>query len=150
MSEDAKYDAFAKSMEEKYPKMLSTPYGGFAISEGWWHIVDDLMGHIQHHIDWSVKNHQWDLENDKADVRAVCPQVTVMQIKEKFGGLRFYYDGGDDYISGLVSMAESWAGNTCETCGDKGERRSGGWIRTLCDKHEAEHQENMKARKLDV
>jgi hypothetical protein len=63
-----------------------------------------------------------------------------MQIKEKFGGLRFYYDGGDEYISGLVSMAESWAGNTCETCGEKGERRSGGWIRTLCDKHEALYQ----------
>jgi hypothetical protein len=146
MSEDLKYDTFAKSMEEKYPKMLSTPYGGFAISEGWWNIVDNLMGNIQHHIDWSIKNHQWDLENDKKDVRPVCPQVTVNQIKEKFGGLRFYYDGGDEYISGLVTMAECWAVNTCETCGDRGERRQGGWIRTLCDKHEAEYQ----ARKNNV
>jgi len=146
MSELDVYDTFAKSMEEKYPKMLVTPYGGFAISEGWWHIVDNLMGHIQHHIDWSVKNHQWDLENDKKNVRPVCSQVTVNQIKEKFGGLRFYYSGGDEYIYGLVSMAECWAENTCETCGDKGERRGGGWIRTLCDKHEAEYQQRMKER----
>jgi len=141
MDEELKrYDTFAKSMEEKYPKMLSTPYGGFAISEGWWHIIDNLMSQIQHHIDWSVKNHQRDLDNDKEDVRSVCPQVTVTQIKEKLGGLRFYYDGGDEYISGLVSMAESWAEHTCETCGNKGERRSGGWIRTLCDFHENLYQ----------
>jgi hypothetical protein len=135
-----KYDAFAKSMEEKYPKMLCNPYGGFAVSEGWWNILDVLMSQIQHHIDWSVKNHQWDLENDKKDIRPVCPQVIVTQIKEKFGGLRFYYDGGDEYISGLVSMAETWAEHTCETCGNKGERRSGGWIRTLCDFHENLYQ----------
>jgi len=68
-------------------------------------------------------------------------QVVIAQIKEKFGGLRFYYDGGDDYISGMVTMAETWAGSTCETCGEKGTRRGGGWIRTLCDTHEAEYQE---------
>jgi hypothetical protein len=44
----------------------------------------------------------------------------------------------------MVRMAEAWAGQSCETCGDKGTRRSGGWVRTLCDKHEAEHQEKNK------
>jgi hypothetical protein len=68
------------------------------------------------------------------------PQVVVAQIKEKFGGLRFYYDGGDDEISGMVRMAEAWADTACEECGAIGKRRSGGWIRTLCDAHEAEHQ----------
>jgi hypothetical protein len=140
------YEVFVKSMEEKYPKMLDGKYGGFAIGKGWWIIVDKLMGQIQWHIDNSVKNNKWDLENDKTDVRPIIPQVTVAQIKEKFGGLRFYYDGGDEYIHGLVSMAESWAGIACEECGGIGERRSGGWIRTLCDKHEAEHQEKHKLR----
>jgi hypothetical protein len=68
------------------------------------------------------------------------PQVTLDQVKEKFGTLRFYYTGGDDYISGLVSLAESVSGITCEECGDAGEGRNGGWIRTLCDKHEALYQ----------
>ena len=68
------------------------------------------------------------------------PQVTIAQIKEKFGTLRFYYDGGDDYISGMVTLAESMSGLTCEECGSIGERRSGGWIRTLCDEHEAKYQ----------
>lgn len=136
------HEEFEKQMVEKYPRYFGedTHYGGFAIGEGWYHIVDALMNQIQNHINWSIKNHEWDLENDKEDVRPVCPEVTVTQIKEKFGGLRFYYDGGDQYISGLVSMAESWADHTCETCGNKGKRRSGGWIRALCDKHEAMYQ----------
>jgi hypothetical protein len=146
MEDINEYEVFAKSMEEKYPKMLSGKYGGFAIGKGWWIIIDKLMGQIQWHIDGSIKNNKWDLENDKTNIRLIIQQVTVEQIKEKFGGLRFYYQGGDDYIHGLVSMAESWAGIACEECGGIGERRSGGWIRTLCDKHEAEHQERLKLR----
>lgn len=138
------YDIFAKEMQAKYPLMLSKPYGGFAIGRGWWLIVDRLMSNIQHHIDWSVKNNLWDLENGKEDVRQIIPQVVVAQIKEKFGGLRFYYDGGDDEISGMVRMAEVWASHTCDQCGDFGERRQGGWIRTLCDTHENERQLQMK------
>jgi hypothetical protein len=146
MEDINEYEVFAKSMEEKYPKMLAGKYGGFAIGKGWWIIIDKLMGQIQWHIDGSIKNNKWDLENDKTNVRPIIQQVTVEQIKEKFGGLRFYYQGGDEYIHGLVSMAESWAGIACEECGGIGERRSGGWIRTLCDKHEAEHQERLKLR----
>jgi hypothetical protein len=59
------------------------------------------------------------------------------QVKEKFGTLRFYYTGGDDYISGMVRMAESMSGVTCEECGAPGEQNDGGWIRTLCEEHGA-------------
>lgn len=69
--------------------------------------------------------------------------IEIHQIKEKFGGLRFYYQGGDDAVSGMVRMAEEWADVTCETCGDRGTRRHGGWIRTLCDKHEQEYKDKM-------
>ena len=60
------------------------------------------------------------------------PQVTLDQVKEKFGTLRFYYTGGDDEISGMVRMAESMSGVTCEGCGNLGERRGGGWVHTYC------------------
>ena len=59
---------------------------------------------------------------------------------------RFYYQGGDDYISGAVSLAESLTGHLCEECGGFGKVRHGGWIRVLCDQHEAEHQAKMKER----
>ena len=139
------YETFAKTMEEKYPKMFEGQYGGFAVGPGWWPILESLCGQIQSHIDWSHKNREWDLKNGK-EPREVVPQVVVEQIKEKFGGLRFYYRGGDEQIHGMVRMAESWADHSCEECGKPGQRRSGGWIRTLCDEHEAKRQEEMKKR----
>jgi len=133
-----KYDAFAKQMETRFPKMFSEPYGGFCVDEGWWPILTNLCANIQHHLDWKNKTSE------------VIPQVTVAQIKEKFGGLRFYYDGGDDQIQGMVTMAEAWASNTCETCGKPGQQRSGGWIKTLCDEHESERQQRLAKHDIDI
>ncbi len=133
MSEEfEKYDAFVKHMEQRFPKMFETPYGGFCCGEGWWPILEKLCSNIQSHIDWKNKQSE------------IVPQVTVAQIKEKFGGLRFYYDGGDDHINGMVRMAEAWADASCEECGSPGKRRDGGWIKTLCDHHEAERQQRIK------
>lgn len=66
------------------------------------------------------------------------PQVVATQVKEKFGTLRFYYNGGDEYIRGLESMAEAMSAVMCEECGNPGKLRRGGWIRTLCDEHAIE------------
>ena len=138
MWNEEQYDAFSAEMETTFPKMFGEPYGGFCCGQGWWPILKSLCGQIQHHIDW--KNEQ----KEKYGRGEGCAQVTVNQIKEKFGGLRFYYSGGDDMIHGMVRMAESWAGHACEDCGSPGTSRSGGWIRTLCDKHEEERQVLMK------
>jgi hypothetical protein len=135
--EFGRYDAFTKQMEARFPKMFAEPYGGFSCGEGWWPILEALCGQIQHHIDWKNKQSE------------VVAQVTVNQIKEKFGGLRFYYSGGDDVIDGMVRMAESWAAHSCEECGALGKIRGGGWIRTLCDTHEAERQQHMKERLVE-
>lgn len=121
-----------KQLCNKYPKIFAERYKpmtetamcwGFDHGDGWYQIIDSLCGQIQNHIDW---------KNRKEETVA---QVVASQVKEKFGGLRFYYDGGDDYISGLVSMAESWAANTCETCGRPGRLRGRGWFYTACNDH---------------
>lgn len=75
-------------------------------------------------------------------VPTACAQVVAVQVKEKFGTLRFYHNGGDDVIQACVDMAESMSSVTCEVCGSPGVSRSGGWIRTLCDDH-AEGREEM-------
>jgi len=127
------YEAFAKQMEERFPKMYSGKYGGFAVGKGWYPIIEKLSANIQQHIDW--KNKGFDV---------VVPQVYVEQIKEKFGGLRFYYEGGDENVAGMVRMAEAWADIACEECGGIGKRRGGGWVRTLCDKHEQERNDRIE------
>ena len=75
------------------------------------------------------------LNSDLRNIPIVCPQIVAHQVKEKFGGLRFYYNGGDDVVDGMVRMAESWAAHTCEVCGNIGSARGEGWIRTLCNEH---------------
>jgi len=169
-----------KLLCEQYPKMMvnrnkdmqeTCMCWGFECGDGWFNILDQLMGSIQHHIDWKEKQRvgaikynemaaqakagNFDLfeEDMKAlpnneykekrlaeiiagDFREVpksIPQVTLDQVKEKFGTLRFYYSGGDDYIDGMVSLAESLTGVTCESCGNTGKRRGGGWVHTYCE-----------------
>lgn len=136
MTED-QYDEFVNALEAKYPEMFSKPYGGLCIGPGWWPIIEALCNQIHHHVKWKQE------QKEKYNRGEGCPDVTVQQIKEKFGGLRFYYDGGDDVVDGLVRMAESWAARSCEECGHPGKSRDGGWIRTLCDHHEAERQAKM-------
>lgn len=138
-SED-QYEEFAKRMESNYPKMFQQGYGGFAVGSGWWPIIESLCRNIQSHIDWKQE------QKEKYNRGEGCEQVIVRQIKEKFGGLRFYYDGGDEQIYGMVRMAESWASKHCEECGKPGTSRTGGWIRTLCDEHEAERQAMYRER----
>lgn len=140
MNEDQEfreYEKFAERMEKSYPKMFQGKYGGFAVGKGWYPILERLCKNIQQHIEWKNRTEQ------------VVPQVVVEQIKEKFGGLRFYYQGGDDNVAGMVRMAEAWADIACEDCGGIGKRRGGGWIRTLCDTHEKEREDRIaeQARK---
>jgi hypothetical protein len=184
-----------KLLCERYPKMMvnrnkdmkeTCMCWGFECGDGWFNILDQLMGSIQHHIDWKEKQRRWAIEynemaaqakagnfdlfeettkaqpNDQykeqrlaeiiaGDFRQVpesIPQVTLDQVKEKFGTLRFYYSGGDDYISGMVSLAESLTGVTCESCGNIGEQRGGGWVHTYCTPCE-EAREAKRAKEME-
>lgn len=134
------YDVFVNRLHQKYPEMFSGQYGGVAVGEGWWSIIESLCDNIQSHL-----NHRNGLAKQYPDQHKPVPQVVIAQIKEKFGGLRFYYDGGDDTIYGMVRMAEAWAGRSCEECGNVGKRFGDGWVRTLCDFHIVE-REAVKAQ----
>ena len=124
---------FPKMFVNRYKPMTETTMcWGFECGNGWYHIIRVLCSNIQHHIDWRNR------KNELNPNQPIVPQVTVDQVKEKFGTLRFYYTGGDDYIDGLVSMAESMSGITCEQCGNPGSTLGRGWLTTLCEKHAEE------------
>ena len=136
-----------KLLCEKYPKMMvnrnkpmqeTCMCWGFECGDGWYNILDQLMSNIQHHIDWNNKN----FEKGYTQYKQV-PQVTLDQVKEKFGTLRFYYTGGDDVIDGMVRMAESMSGVTCEECGNSGTTGGQGWLVTLCETHRAAREERQ-------
>ena len=57
----------------------------------------------------------------------------LLQLKEKYGGLRFYIGSGSDEIYTRINKAEHDSVTICEQCGSPGEQRGGGWIFTRCD-----------------
>ena len=152
-------EQFDQHLREKYP-LIFAGRCEMSVGDGWFDIIDNLCGNIQAHIDnvarqrernikWNSEvndpEYEWQLNSFiKREERAVpelVEQVVATQIKEKFGTLRFYYHGGDDYIRGLEAMADSMSAVLCEDCGSPGKLRSRkkeqkySWIRTLCDNH---------------
>ena len=119
----------------KYPEIFRDRNGdmretamcwGFDCGDGWYNIIDTLCATIQ--------NREY---NQKLNKKEFFP-VVATQVKEKFGSLRFYYNGGDDYIDGAVAMAEYLSEVTCETCGAPGISRGQSWFYTACDEHTKE------------
>lgn len=115
---------------KKYPKMFPvdengkfTHLLGFGFEDVWLKHLDTLMSCIQNYID----------NNDHLKVS----QVRVHQIKEKFGGLRFYFDGGDETIRGMIWLAEYQSQFLCERCYKPGilKENKRGWYLTLCKSH---------------
>ena len=85
-------------------------------SDGWYGIIRSLCRTIS----WHIKN-----SKDPIDFK-------FTQVKEKFGTLRVYTQGDDDYIDGAITMAEEMSAVTCEVTGTPGEMcRKGHWYRTL-------------------
>lgn len=90
---------------------MSYKYTADAVGPGWAKIVQPLIDYCETH------------------------DIAIHQIKEKFGGLRFYVGEASDEFHSLVEAAEKEAAVTCEECGEPGKSRPTGWIKTLCDSH---------------
>jgi len=98
----------------RYNEYYQMTAGNLEISEGWYQLIHDLLAELLE-TDWDKDIHQ---------------------VKEKFGGLRFYIGGASSEVHKIISKYERLSYETCENCGEKGELRSDlGWWRTLCEKH---------------
>ena len=104
-----------------YPKIFS----GKAYPEcgdGWYDLIDSLCHTIQNNIDLHKTE-----------------QFVCTQIKEKFGGIRFYGGPADGEIYDIIDFAEAHSFKVCERCGNRGELRGGsGWLYTSCAEHARE------------
>lgn len=63
------------------------------------------------------------------------PQVKAVQVKEKFGTLRFYTDFESDKMRTAIDFAELMSAKTCEVCGDRGTMNEEGWRSVRCNEH---------------
>ncbi len=89
-----------------------TNAGFFECNSGWYPLLKDLITDL---IELG-----WD--------KQIC------QVKEKFGGLRFYIYEASDEMHDRIIQAEKESYETCEVTGKPGQLRTDlGWIETLCD-----------------
>lgn len=99
---------------------------GFEHGDGWFNIIWELSEALEDALSTDGPSQHTDAEEP----------FNVEQVKEKFGGLRFYTNWETKKIRDLIMKAEKKSYKTCERCGEPGKQRDGGWIVTLCDKCE--------------
>ena len=96
---------------------------GFEVGPGWFRLVSKLFDDLA------------------TVVRPTGERLQIRQIKEKFGTLRFYWQGTFDdqtseRICEAVELAEFRSEVTCETCGRRGRlMNTRGWMATSCEMH---------------
>lgn len=101
--------------QSKYPALFpSYPRAGFDLPEGWDTLFEDLCQKLS----------------------ALPNPPACAQVKEKFGGLRFYTDYAVEEADALISAAEKESVRTCQVCGSKDnvKNRGGCWIAHFCEK----------------
>lgn len=113
-------------------RMQSCMSFGIECNLGWYDLISSVCYKIKQHEDNVANQTKW-RQKENPDYKHEFSPVVFDQIKEKFGALRIYFDGGDDYIKGLVDMAETISYKTCEICGNPGKPNSTGWIRVTCE-----------------
>jgi hypothetical protein len=94
---------------------------GFAHGDGWFDLVWTLCERLESVV--------------PAAETETGRSFRVLQVKEKFGGLRVYTSYSNDAISALIEAAGIESIRTCEVCGSTGRRRGTSWVETRCDEH---------------
>ncbi len=118
-----------KALQRKHPTLIRKGFG-FECERGWIDILDRLFSELDKLL--------------PADV-----EFRLRQVKEKFAGLRVYYDIDTDIpaeieeqVRRLVTLAEARSFHTCEFCGRPGRMwNRGGYFFTACDRHAEEKSE---------
>ena len=96
----------------------------FECGNGWLPLIHQLSLHLENIVKKEIKTF---------DIDGELP--FVQQVKEKFGGLRFYISHGTNSMFELIDETEKRCFDLCEICGsiNNVETKGSGWIKTLCE-----------------
>jgi hypothetical protein len=101
---------------KKYADLFDGPHAYPTCGDGWLPIIETFFELIRHDIKWNN-----------------MPPVKIIQIKEKFGTLRIYHNGGNDKLLAYEMFASGMSDKMCEVCGTtKNVGRTHDWIQTIC------------------
>lgn len=128
---------------EKYPALFEYAASkesrhaiawGIACGDGWFDLLDVLCATLERlAVDYIKRRAEAGLPEEAVNLR-------VVQVKEKFGSLRFYVYGvpgsgaAPNAFATAIHIAEALSARTCESCGAPAKCESErGWVRTECE-----------------
>jgi hypothetical protein len=164
-----RYPQFLKGRNESPPH--SPMRYGFQCRDGWFNLLNMLCESIENHIINVKRNNEFNqtqIDLAKAGkpekmhdwmrtlyekgelVTKKVPEISVEEVKEKFGELRFSVKGADDEIRGMIQMAKSMSATICEECGKPGKLGStdSGWMRVLCKEHSTKSVQKLAMKSI--
>ena len=150
---------YPEIFKDRFLNKRETPIPwGFSCGDGWYNIIDILCNLITNEyrqakceynkIKDLVGEPRWtgsevlviqeEIDRTKEKMEHELSHVpTAVQVKEKFGGLRFYANGVSEKHRNYIEFTEMMSYVTCERCGAPGKTYTDGWHKTLCDVHAA-------------
>ena len=136
----------AKQQElfDKYPQLFELALTlesrqpiawGISCQNGWFQIIDMLCETLETMLNERNRRRKM------AKLEESPHTLRIVQIKEKFGTMRFYVQGipsdittGINSFSAVISFAEKMTQTVCELCGSPGTLdETGGWWTTECE-----------------
>lgn len=114
------YAAFDASEGDELYKTPLAQYG-MQCDDGWYGLIDALSSFVESQTDDA--------------------QIVAHQVKQKFGGLRFYHGGVPDAVSdrrtqmifGAITFAEQFSTEICELCGQPAVENGAPMSRARCE-----------------
>lgn len=147
---------YYNQLTQKYPALFEKSQIRYmAVGDGWNSIIDTLCEKIysQYQFTQNTLNGMVDNHDNESRIQVWREQLgreaaqlpVILQVKEKFGELRFYMKGGTAAHEAYVDFACAMSIRVCEVCGAPGQRRDTRWVKTLCDTH---YQEQITAQRM--
>ena|ERR1700677_3681413 len=112
-----------ETLKEKYPGLLEHIWPECGI--GWYDLLDKLCADIT-----ECEAKEPILISEYEDEVLYCH---ANQVKEKYGGLRFYVSSATEEMYKIIDAAEKKSYSICDVCGESGSLRRGGWMMVRCD-----------------
>lgn len=117
------WEANTQDLYDKFPVTMRNVYCSARYGKGWHPVIMELTAKIE----------AYNADKSGDDV------IECHQIKEKFGGLRYYVSWGSEEVERWITEAERKTRDMCEFCGAVPVRATkSGWVKRLCEPHAVE------------
>ena len=98
-------------LKNKFPTIYPENFS-FECNDGWFRIILWLSRYIEMYV-----TQQNEMAEKNPQFYQPVKNLVAKQVKQKFGTLRFYFEGGNEHLTTIVRYTEFISGYICEETG---------------------------------